>query len=83
MRHRTAFRDDSNYTGWWVKSKTGDVYQIIKKGGTNIRMQTEYILQFASGQIGNGIWTIQSLRQNGAWITREKPTATIAEKAVS
>lgn len=72
-RHRTTFPNNGNFDGYWVKSKIHNAIAQLILQGRNIRADHTYSLLFASGQLGDGLWTTEELIEKGATITHDKP----------
>ena len=71
-RHRTLFGGQSDFDGWWVKSPSGTVAQLVN-AGRNLHTDHIYRLKFeGNNQQGNGAWTTEALMETGATIRRLK-----------
>ena len=70
---RTTFPGTGNWKGYWVLGKTRQTLAQLVPAGRNIHMDNTYHLLFASGQEGDGTWTVEELLEKGAKITYDKP----------
>ena len=59
-RHRTIFPGNIDFSGWWLKSKTGTVAQLILDG-RNLHEHNIYSLCYSNGQTGSGVFTMEQL----------------------
>ena len=79
MTNRTVFPGHCDFTGYWVRSKSGRVIGQLERIGRNLHTDNTYHIIYKD-VCGNGSFTAESLLESGATITLTKPEINYAPK---
>jgi len=72
MANRTLFPGHCDFEGWFVKSAHGRTIGQLERIGRNLHTDNTYRIIYHD-VCGNGEFTMESLLEAGATITRTKP----------